>query len=33
MTKDVGGVPYKQLLNDMGISEWKRDDYKGMSGI
>lgn len=32
MTKDVGGVTYKQLLNDWGISEWKRDDYKDMSG-
>lgn len=26
MAKDVGDLPYKQLLNDWGISEWKRDD-------
>lgn len=32
MIKDVGGFPYRQLLNDWGISEWKRDDYKDMSG-
>lgn len=24
MTKYVGSFPYKQLLNDWGISEWKR---------
>lgn len=24
MTEDVGGFPYKHLLNDWEISEWKR---------